>query len=762
MMENRSFDEYFGTFPGAAGFYDGSPSMAQPWLSQPGGVLYPWRMSTFTTNALATPGLGHDWITNHVAINVDPASGSPDNANFYTSSDYKAVAMGCYVADDIPYQWALAQSFALCDHYFCSVLAGTASNRLYLVGGTITDPAQALPASGIYSGSESDSANTGPETNYNGTDPILYNFGSQAAPEAFGAANVPVIPWVTNLAHWQSYLADLWKSSAGQPPYRVYDDWNWQFGWATSQPRLAGVSDLNVFTYYEPYQAASGQITLGTPDDPNYFAANYTPNAAGAPGDDRPLFAQHINPTDAQQQAPFLAPLTWILPPWNYSEHPTFTSADGAYYVAQIVDALMASEFWESTVLVITYDETDVHFDHMPPPLSPDPRQVLAGLQPSPYEPWVEDASGTSDDGYAINYPAPVGAGLRVPTIIVSPWTYQRGIVSDQLDHTSILQLMETVSNVNCSALPAADSDLGWRRANFADLYQVIDPENFLATPAQQITGLPSAATVCQWRANANAREQRQHGDGPVPPAPQTGPAVPQACTLTLNPASIDSTTALSHSGSFPDAITVIVTGFQAQEFIEPNAGIPPPLATANLPEVPAPGGPCYTRVPMLQVMSGASPGEIVIGNCTQVSADPGAMAPAEEPQLAFSFPLTFTDPAVSFAFRSGTVRLLGVQASFSVETTLTADAQLTLTGGTLVVHQLGNACQRLAEQLAGAEAALLEAQRTASGSAESAAELHALELALGELQDLYQRECGSGGTSGPPGPFQIGGSTGG
>jgi len=36
MMENRSFDEYFGTFPGVSGFFDQSPAFAQPWeISQP-------------------------------------------------------------------------------------------------------------------------------------------------------------------------------------------------------------------------------------------------------------------------------------------------------------------------------------------------------------------------------------------------------------------------------------------------------------------------------------------------------------------------------------------------------------------------------------------------------------------------------------------------------------------------------------------------------------------------------------------------------
>ncbi len=58
--------------------------------------------------------------------------------------------------------------------------------------------------------------------------------------------------------------------------------------------------------------------------------------------------------------------------------------------------------------------------------------------------------------------------------------------------------------------------------------------------------------------------------------------------------------------------------------------------------------------------------------------------------QLSFTFPLTFANPVLSFAFRAGTVRLLDLQASFTVDATVTATAQLARTGGTLVLQSLG------------------------------------------------------------------------
>ncbi len=137
---------------------------------------------------------------------------------------------------------------------------------------------------------------------------------------------------------------------------------------------------------------------------------------------------------------------------------------------------------------------------------------------------------------------------------------------------------------------------------------------------------------------------------------------------------------------TFPDAITVTVSGFQAQEFVELDAGVPPPQSVDDLPVVPvAGGGTCRTRVPSPEIVRGAPPGEIVIGDCSLVSADPGALTSQEGPlALSFTFPLTFADPERSFSFRPRTGRVVDVQASFTVDASVTAAAQLTLTGGRL------------------------------------------------------------------------------
>lgn len=161
VQENRSFDEYFGTLAGARGFNDPEalPSVfEQVWENSPLSpppVVEPFHMSTATTSAEDTPGNNHDWVSQHLAWNNGQINGwlsknAPYNPYFpsiglnpgslMSTSVQPPTCMGYFTSDDIPAQFALAQSFTVCDNYFCSVFGPTAPNRLYVMSGQI-DPA---------------------------------------------------------------------------------------------------------------------------------------------------------------------------------------------------------------------------------------------------------------------------------------------------------------------------------------------------------------------------------------------------------------------------------------------------------------------------------------------------------------------------------------------------------------------------------------------------------------------------------------------
>jgi phospholipase C len=136
-----------------------------------------------------------------------------------------------------------------------------------------------------------------------------------------------------------------------------------------------------------------------------------------------------------------LPAVSWIIPTSTQSEHPDYMPADGAAFIAGKLDAIAANpDVWAKTAFILNYDENDGIFDHVPPPVP---------------------AAGTPNEFID---KLPVGAGFRVPCIIVSPWTAGGYVCSQLFDHTSVLQFLEQFTGVRETNI----SD--WRRATFGDL----------------------------------------------------------------------------------------------------------------------------------------------------------------------------------------------------------------------------------------------------------------------------------------------------
>ena len=150
MQENRSFDHYFGTMSGVRGFAD--PHALRGVFGQSGyqpgrgpslaGYLEPFRLYSDPPlrDGQTTNDISHTWPTQHQSwnggamdkfvathVNVDGAAHGP-------------VTMGYYTRADLPFYYALADAFTVCDAYFSSVLGPTDSNRLMGISATI-DPA---------------------------------------------------------------------------------------------------------------------------------------------------------------------------------------------------------------------------------------------------------------------------------------------------------------------------------------------------------------------------------------------------------------------------------------------------------------------------------------------------------------------------------------------------------------------------------------------------------------------------------------------
>ena len=144
MQENRSFDHYFGTLAGVRGFNDphaltlpnGKSVFYQPDTVHPDGHILPFHLDTSVSSAQKIPSTSHEWHVQHESWN----GGKMDQwlqAHRKADSVNGPFVMGYYQRADIPFQFALAEAFTICDGYHSSVLGPTRPNRLYWMTGTI-------------------------------------------------------------------------------------------------------------------------------------------------------------------------------------------------------------------------------------------------------------------------------------------------------------------------------------------------------------------------------------------------------------------------------------------------------------------------------------------------------------------------------------------------------------------------------------------------------------------------------------------------
>jgi phospholipase C len=142
IQENRSFDHYFGSYRGVNGFSNQSPAFQQPdsanTTNDPMGFLLPFHLDTATTNAACTHDITHDWVPQHQSWNNGAMDGFVSSRLPIDAND-AVLTMGYYTRADLPYYYALADAFTICDNYFCSVMGPTDPNRLYTMAASL-DP----------------------------------------------------------------------------------------------------------------------------------------------------------------------------------------------------------------------------------------------------------------------------------------------------------------------------------------------------------------------------------------------------------------------------------------------------------------------------------------------------------------------------------------------------------------------------------------------------------------------------------------------
>jgi phospholipase C len=503
MQENRSFDHCFGALRGVRGFRDPrahvQPNGNPVWFQTDGrGDTYaPFRLDIANSNATWIGGLPHTWPDQIDAR----AGGRYDQWLVAKPKRDLPFTLGHYTRADLPFYYALADAFTVCDQAFCSSLAGTTANRLFLWTGTLRNGApdvarvmnadtyydkeanwttfpERLEAAGVswrvYQNEISlESGLRGDAAQWLGsfTDNPLewftpYRVRFAASRRRYLATFIAEAP--AQIAAREKQLADsalpteqrakLGRESAtlkaelaaAEAERAVYTE----AAWESVPPRTRSLHERAFAT------------NAGDPQYRSLAELAYHDGAAerttSVPAGD--VLFQFRNDVESGS----LPEVSWLIAPENFSDHPS-APWYGAWYVSEALDILTRNpEIWKKTVFILCYDENDGYFDHVPPFVAPHSERPATGKASAGLDTTVEWAN-VYDRDHAI------GLGYRVPLVVASPWSRGGSVNSEVFDHTSVIRFLETWLGAKDHAVKETNiSD--WRRTICGDLTSVFQP----------------------------------------------------------------------------------------------------------------------------------------------------------------------------------------------------------------------------------------------------------------------------------------------
>jgi phospholipase C len=428
MQENRAFDHYFGTLRGVRGFGDpravklpnGNSVFQQPDASNPDGFILPFHASAANFGLEFLEDTLHGWNDTHAAWN----GGKYDQ---WIPAKQTPAVMVHFNRQDIPFHYALADAFTICDAYHCSLLGPTDPNRYHMWTGWVG------------------------------------NDGNHKAP------NGPVINNAEVGYNWSTYPERLEQAGVS---WKVYQDDGTGLDaanfWGFTGNAFIGNFGDNALLYFLQYQNAPDNSPLaqrartGTDIRSTNFLGLFD------------IFSQDVKNNRLPQ-------VSWIVAPEAYTEHGNWPANYGAWYVSQVLDALTANpDVWSKTALFYMFDENDGFFDHIVPPTPP--RSSVEGIS----------TVGTTNELFegvpGSDYPpdsfvaGPYGLGVRVPMIVISPWSKGGWVNSQVFDHTSLIRFIEQRFGVTEPNITR------WRRTVTGDLTSAFNFES----PNAAVESLPS------------------------------------------------------------------------------------------------------------------------------------------------------------------------------------------------------------------------------------------------------------------------------
>lgn len=521
MQENRSFDHCFGTLRGVRGYKDPRaitlPNKNLVWMQTNaiGETYAPFRLDIKDSKITWMGALPHGRSNQVDANNL----GKFDQWLEAKRSSNKLYAdmpltMGHYTREDIPFNYALADAFTVCDQNFSSTMTSTFPNRSFLWTGTIREKqdgeSKAHIRNGDFQYGESKWKTFPERLEENGIDWRVYqndiycgggyegeeksmlgNFGCNPL-EYFANFNVKFNP--AYVASLQSQVATLpkeildLKTKAADGSLKealrnkalkditakemVFENATRELKqWTKANYEQLSLKDKSLNN--RAFTKNSGDKNYRQLTTLNYLDGTTKREAVVPKGD-----LLHQLREDVKRDK--LPTVSWIVPPGRFSDHPS-APWYGAWYVSEVIDILTQNpEIWKKTIFILTYDENDGYFDHIPPFVAPDPKNPETGKCSKGIDTSVEfvrldqELKETYSNDAARG--GPIGLGYRVPMIIASPWSRGGQVCSQVFDHTSSLRFLEKFLSKKTGREIKETNISDWRRTVSGDLSAAFTP----------------------------------------------------------------------------------------------------------------------------------------------------------------------------------------------------------------------------------------------------------------------------------------------
>jgi acid phosphatase len=431
--ENRSFDNLYGSFPGANGLQNATPANSKQvnrdssplkelppaWGGLTGKGITPPVTEAQTAHlpnkpfaiddpkgfntqlSVTTRDLWHLFYQNQMQID------GGKNDRFVAFADSGGLVMGHYDGTKLPL-WSVAKKYVLADNFFQGAFGGSFLNHFELACACIPvyPDADKSPAKGLIAAVNPDGvsltlADNSPKSAIDGPPKFVNN--GQISPD-FYAVNTMQPPYQPSAnkpaPEGDPRFADP-SAPSTLPPQREITigdllslkgvTWAWYAGaWQDALDGDRAAPPTFQF-HHQPF---------------NYFA-NFAPGTAARAEhlrDGGMNGVEFIKAIDAGQ----LPQVTFYKPQGNLNEHAGYTDVmDGDQHIADLVAHLEKSPQWSHMLVIITYDENGGFWDHVAPPKA---------------DRW--------------------GPGLRTPAFIVSPFAKKGVVDHTQYDTTSILRFV--------------------------------------------------------------------------------------------------------------------------------------------------------------------------------------------------------------------------------------------------------------------------------------------------------------------------------